>query len=109
MADRPLRPCARCGRLFRAGGRCPACMAAYERSRGTARERGYTAKWDAASREYRLAHPVCVLCGEPSQVVDHVRAHKGDEALFWDRTNWQALCSRCNNSKRAREEGGFGR
>jgi 5-methylcytosine-specific restriction endonuclease McrA len=25
-------------------------------------------------------------------VVDHTIPHKGDQVLFWDRTNWQASC-----------------
>lgn len=51
----------------------------------------------------------CRRCGEPSAVVDHVVAHKGDMRLFWDRSNWQPLCLPCNSRKAVATEGGFGR
>jgi 5-methylcytosine-specific restriction protein A len=36
----------------------------------------------------------------PTQVVDHVAPHRGDEMLFWDRErNWQALCRACHDAK----------
>lgn len=59
-------------------------------------------------------HLWCVECERggrltPATVVDHVIPHKGDRRLFWDMSNWQALCVRCHNSKTAREDGGFGR
>ena len=41
----------------------------------------------------------------PSTTVDHIVPHKGDRTLFWDRTNWQALCKPCHDSKTAREDG----
>jgi 5-methylcytosine-specific restriction protein A len=25
-------------------------------------------------------------------VVDHIVPHRGDKKLFWDSSNWQALC-----------------
>lgn len=28
----------------------------------------------------------------PARVVDHITPHRGDVALFWDESNWQALC-----------------
>ena len=43
-----------------------------------------------------------------SECVDHIVPHKGDQQLFWDQSNWQALCRRCNSIKCARLEGGFG-
>jgi 5-methylcytosine-specific restriction protein A len=31
---------------------------------------------------------------------DHVRPHRGDRALFWDREgNWQSLCRTCGARK----------
>ena len=35
----------------------------------------------------------------PSQEVDHIVPHKGDEALFWMEGNYQALCSPCHKVK----------
>jgi 5-methylcytosine-specific restriction protein A len=40
--------------------------------------------------------------------VDHIKPHKGDMTLFWDRTNWQSLCGPCHSAKTAAEDGGFG-
>lgn len=59
-------------------------------------------------------HPLCRLCEEqgkvtPATVVDHIIPHKGDQALFWDTTNWQSLCKTCHDTKTAREDGAFGR
>ena len=40
-----------------------------------------------------------------STTVDHIIPHKGDRKLFWDKTNWQALCKPCHDAKTAREDG----
>lgn len=37
-------------------------------------------------------------------VVDHVTPHRGDQRLFWDEANHQALCTSCHNGRKAREE-----
>lgn len=42
-------------------------------------------------------------------MVDHISAPKGDQALFWDRSNWQAFNVVCNSRKAIKSEGGFGR
>ena len=42
-------------------------------------------------------------------VADHRRAHRGDEALFWDERNLQCLCKRCHDSAKQREEHRSGR
>jgi len=59
-------------------------------------------------------NPLCVECLErgnivPATVVDHIIAHKGDMRLFWDRDNWQALCTQCHNRKTVYVDGGFGK
>ncbi|WP_289184903.1 HNH endonuclease [uncultured Parasutterella sp.] len=28
--------------------------------------------------------------------------------MFWDESNWQALCKHCHDVKTAKEDGGFG-
>lgn len=82
--------------------------------RPSAHARGYDAKWQAAAKAFLREHPLCVrhLVREllvAATVVDHIRPHRGDYDLFWDRTNWQSLCKRCHDQKTAREDGGFGR
>ncbi|WP_235911619.1 HNH endonuclease [Mesorhizobium xinjiangense] len=69
----------------------------HDQRRGSARERGYTTAWDKAARGFKRSHPLCLGCHavgrvKPTEVVDHVVPHRGDNALFWDRTNWQASC-----------------
>nr|DAE96978.1 MAG TPA: HNH endonuclease [Caudoviricetes sp.] len=44
----------------------------------------------------------------PATEVDHIIPHRGDQKLFWDMSNWQALCHNCHSAKTAREDGGFG-
>lgn len=69
----------------------------------------YTAEWRRESKAFLADHPYCADgCGGRSEVVDHIRPHKGDVVLFWDRTNWQALTKRHHDSKTAREDGGGG-
>ena len=34
-----------------------------------------------------------------ANVVDHIKPHRGDSALFWNTENWQSLCDKCHNSK----------
>lgn len=100
-----------CGRISQSG-RCPACAAArqkaYDARRPSARERGYTSKWDQARAEY-LARPENRLCrcgcGRTANVVDHVVPHRGDMKLFWDRKNWQPLAaSPCHASMKQKQE-----
>ena len=70
----------------------------------------YGAKWRKA-RENFLLQPenhYCVECMKrgcytPATEVDHIVPHKGDNKLFWDRKNWQALCKPCHSAKTMRE------
>lgn len=70
-----------------------------------------TSRW----RKLRLLHlasePLCRMCKQtgrltPATVVDHIKAHKGDETLFWDQGNWQSLCAHHHNSDAQRIEKG---
>ena len=77
--------------------------------RGSARQRGYTARWDRAARRYKQEHPLCRMCMEqghivPTYAVDHIIPHKGDMALFWDEANWQPLCRTHHNATKQSEE-----
>nr|WP_144292068.1 HNH endonuclease signature motif containing protein [Rhodoligotrophos appendicifer] len=100
MPRRAPRLCS-CGKIVPGGELC-ACQvtrkAAHDRIRPNARQRGYTTKWDRARAAYLSDHRKCVFCGDPASVVDHRIAHKGDQKLFWSRTNWQPLCGPCHNS-----------
>ena len=37
-------------------------------------------------------------------VVDHIKPHRGDKKLFWDRGNWQPLCEHHHNVKTMTED-----
>jgi 5-methylcytosine-specific restriction endonuclease McrA len=41
-------------------------------------------------------------------VVDHIKPHHGDQKLFWDPKNHQALCTDCHGAKTASEDGALG-
>lgn len=41
-----------------------------------------------------------------ASVVDHILPHRGDQALFWDKDNWQSLCAECHNRHKQRIEHG---
>lgn len=56
-------------------------------------------------------HPLCAECLKsdtftPATIVDHIIPHKGDMNLFWDKSNWQALCGHHHAVKTATEDGG---
>jgi 5-methylcytosine-specific restriction protein A len=83
----------------------------HDRRRGSFRQRGYDARWDKARAAYLRQHPMCVMCERagrqvPATVVDHIRAHRGDQRLFWDEANWQSLCLPHHNSTKQRMERG---
>jgi 5-methylcytosine-specific restriction protein A len=85
---------------------------ANDASRGSAAARGYNSKWARESKAFlaSLGEPLCACgCGRPADMVDHIKAPKGDMMLFWDRSNWQPYNGLCNRRKAIRSEGGFGR
>jgi 5-methylcytosine-specific restriction protein A len=56
-------------------------------------------------------HPFCVQCKKQAEQtlatdVDHIIPHHGNARLFWDVTNYQALCKPHHSAKTA-TEGGF--
>lgn len=69
----------------------------------------YNRRWDKARRHWLAGHPLCVMCEAagrltPATVVDHVKPHKGDVALFWDASNWQSLCKQHHDSDKQRQD-----
>ena len=56
-----------------------------------------TKEWRAGRAQFLAENPLCEECRStgritPATVVNHRIPHKGDLALFWDRTNWQSVC-----------------
>lgn len=88
-----------------ATGRVPS----WRTDKRSAHERGYGSRWKKARDIYLQSNPLCVYCKEDgiitaANVVDHVIPHMGDQGLFWDTGNWQALCNPHHDSTKAREE-----
>lgn len=66
-------------------------------------DRYHTWRWAKESKAFREDHPLCVMCLEkgiytPSEVVDHIIPVAVCKD-FWDSSNWQALCKKCNAVK----------
>lgn len=70
-----------------------------------------TARWQRM-REYQLTmEPLCRYCLEREEVTaatvcDHVKAHGGDEHVFWDPNNLQSLCAPCHDGMKQRIDNG---
>ena len=93
-------------------GRCPTHQqqARAQETRYQHGATGYGRQWRKARAQYFSdpAHVLCVTCQVAGKVVlaeelDHIVPHRGDQALFWDRTNWQGLCRTHHAEKTARE------
>ncbi|WP_083300751.1 HNH endonuclease [Jeongeupia sp. USM3] len=118
MPVKPKRPCKQPGcRALTDDGWCdahrPAPHARYDDRRGSAASRGYNSRWRKARETFLCRHPLCAECERQdrvtaAEVVDHIIPHRGDQALFWDTSNWQSLCRSCHSAKTAAEDGGFG-
>jgi 5-methylcytosine-specific restriction protein A len=75
-----------------------ALNAEYDKRRGSARVRGYSAAWDNAAVQFKRQHPLCLGCEAigrvtATEVTDHVEPHKGDPAKFWNADMWQPSCA----------------
>lgn len=96
---------------FRPSGQAPRVAQNREadRRRGSARERGYSSKWDKASAGHIANDPLCRYCAlidvvEPATLTDHLYPHRGDQALFWNRTYWISCCKPCHDRFKQRIE-----
>lgn len=71
----------------------------------------YGHRWRRMRTVFLQANPLCAYCERKglvtaSSVVDHVVPHRFDPDLFWDESNWQALCKPCHDTVKAAEEAG---
>lgn len=78
-------------------------------ARENSTQRGYGYAWQQYRAGFLKQHPLCVDCLRQDRtveatVVDHVRPHRGNQGLFWDAANQQALCESCHGKKTARGE-----
>ncbi len=77
--------------------------------RTSSASRGYGSRWQKARATFLLSHPLCVDHEArglvvAATVVDHKIPHRNDQRLFWDKSNWQALCKQCHDSAKQRFE-----
>lgn len=96
-----------CGKVVPGNIICP-CVhrrkAEADQRRPTANARGYGSRWSKARAGHLLSHPTCVMvingekCGKPASVCDHIKPHRGNQSLFWDKANWQSLCTHHHSS-----------
>lgn len=117
MPTKPLRPCQHPGcNALTNNTRCDTHTKAIAKQADSKREsssaRGYNSRWQKARLTYLRKHPLCVYClaNDTTKLatdVDHIIPHKGNQKLFWDTSNWQALCHECHSTKTASEDGGF--
>lgn len=71
-------------------------------------------KWYRTARWARLRQTIlvrdlyqCQMCNRISStgmVVDHIKPHRGDAALFWREDNLQCLCAGCHSSAKQKLE-----
>ena len=58
-----------------------------------------TRRWRKERESYLSMHPYCTVC----KGFDHVEKVSADSSKFWLPTNWQAMCSKCHQSKTKKE------
>jgi 5-methylcytosine-specific restriction protein A len=64
-----------------------------------------TKRWRRLRDQVRLEEPFCRAgCGRVTDHIDHIRPHRGDVTLFFDRDNCQGLCVEHHSEKTARGE-----
>ncbi len=68
-----------------------------------------SARYKRLRLNFRRAHPLCAECKrrgiiKAADEIDHIIPVEKAPELFWDQTNWQALCRRpCHEAKTANE------
>lgn len=64
--------------------------------------------WRRRRRVWLKHQPFCQECLKQKRlifgnVVDHIKPHRGDLALFWDKSNLQTLCEKHHGLKSRNE------
>ena len=103
------RICTKCRHAFE-GAECPNCPSSkkkHDKFRGSARQRGYNARWEKCRKSFLARHPLCEYCPgdfrRASTIVDHFVPHKGDVQIFWMKELWRGCCRDCHDAKTAFE------
>lgn len=111
MPTRAPSVCGHCGAAHPSGQRCERLKridadrkARFDKTRPTARARGYDARWEKEAKAF-LAQPeneYC-SCGSPATLVRHVISIRRAPQLRMNRNNWLPGCARCNAHDAAKE------
>lgn len=114
MTTKIPRPCRHGGCMtLTTEGYCDKHKEDMHPKRDSSSARLYGHKWRKESKQFLASHPYCAECARQGRhtlatEVDHIKPHRGNLKLFWDRKNWQGLCHSCHSTKTAKEDGGFG-
>ncbi len=110
MPMKPKKPCKHpgCPRLTD-GKYCEEHAKLHAGDRRSAAARGYDSAWRRERKKFLAEHPLCLKCFDEKKivratVVDHIKPHRGDMNLFWDRSNWQPLCKHHHDVKTMTED-----
>ncbi len=112
MPYSPKIPCKHpgCAKLVDAGKKyCEDHRKLHPGHTKTSTKCGYDGRWRKARKLFLEVHPLCVECLKNGRyvkatVVDHIIPHRGDPQLFWNQSNWQALCKSCHDHKTMTED-----
>lgn len=68
-----------------------------------------SARWKRMRARQLESQPLCRMHEQLGQLVaatvaDHVKAHRGDEELFFDADNLQSLCKQCHDAHKQAQE-----
>lgn len=67
-----------------------------DQRRPNARERGYDSTWQRFARDYLRGHPVCSVCGDPAEVVDHIDGKGPTGPQGYTDSNLRPACKPCH-------------
>lgn len=96
-----LRPCIDCGTPAD-GSHCDDHQPRRHRDRGTARQRGYSRRWDELSRRARRLQPFCTDCGATEDLTaDHLPSawERHEQRLPIRLTDVEVVCGDCNSRR----------
>lgn len=97
------------------GGRCPSCQAKASRRRGSARAKGYDARWERTAARYLREHPYCecdaceqlpAILRPRAQQVNHRDGLGPLGPRGHDPANLQAMTAAHHSAHTAREQPG---
>lgn len=101
-------PAPGCRRIAPRGRRCEQHQVAMDRRRAVEHRFYESPPWRRLRAGILAASPLCVLCGSPARVVDHIVPRRQAPERSLDPTNCRALCWSCHSRATVQSDGGFG-